>query len=269
MFAVERKSRIIQLLESQGQAEVSELSSILGVVPETIRRDLKELEKQGIITRTHGGAIFGIQSEHEYPILVRKMQNKDEKDRLCEYVAEYIDDKDTVFIDNSSTTANILNYIPNSKRVTVITNSIYLLLQYSKMSSNNITMISTGGIFNRSNQSLTGSLSLKIANEFLPNKAIMSCRGLSAENAFTDNGLYETDIKRLMIEKAKEVYFIMDHSKIDKSGSVVLGGFDICKTLFTDRSLSEELTEQIMRDNPDMEIILCDGKSHKNSEVEE
>ena len=64
MLAVERKSKIVGLLEAKGQAEVSELAQMLRVVPETIRRDLKELEMQGVLQRTHGGAVLAEKSRY-------------------------------------------------------------------------------------------------------------------------------------------------------------------------------------------------------------
>lgn len=249
MLAIERKSRIIQYLQEKGQAEVSELSTLLGVVPETIRRDLKELEKQGTLSRTHGGAIFHAQGENEYPLLVRETQNRKEKDMLCACASEYIDDGDVLFVDNSSTTVNLIKYISMNKRITIITNSIFLLLEYSKQNYPNITMVCTGGVYNSANQSLTGSLSMKIARDFLPNKAMISCRGFSTKNGFTENGIYETDIKQSMIKIARETFILMDHTKIGKSGSAILGGANICSTLITDEEPPADIIKCMTSEN--------------------
>ena len=90
MLAYERKSRIIEYLEHNGRAEVGTLAELLGVVPETIRRDMRELEAQGVLKRTHGGAVAVNQKEREYPVQVRVMKNAVEKDRLCRKAAGFV-----------------------------------------------------------------------------------------------------------------------------------------------------------------------------------
>lgn len=93
---------------------MNQLFEILQVSKETIRRDLKEMEEAGIIQRVHGGAVLSEASKgvKEYPLLTREIRNYSEKIRLCQKAAEYIEDGDTIFIDNSSTTLNLVSYIP-------------------------------------------------------------------------------------------------------------------------------------------------------------
>src|SRR5690554_5049807 len=107
MYNVERKAEIINLLEKQGKVEVKSLARQFQISKETIRRDLAELEREGILTRTHGGAVYnqtGRGAGYEYPVSVRGIQRYHEKNAICRYAAEFIQDGDTVFVDNSSTT---------------------------------------------------------------------------------------------------------------------------------------------------------------------
>jgi DeoR family fructose operon transcriptional repressor len=122
----------------------------------------------------------------------------------------------------------------------------------------NITMLCTGGVFNKANLSLSGALSDKFTREFFPNKAFISCHGISEEYGFTDGNLHEVGFKREMIGLAEKVYFLIDRTKFGKLGPIRLGGLEICDVLITDAQLSSELTRQLKLSNPDIEIVVCE-----------
>ncbi len=258
MLADERKSRIIEYLEQNGRAEVNVLSGMLGVVAETIRRDLHELEKQGVLKRTHGGAVIMNHKEKEYPVQVRVMKNSIEKDRLCSFASRYVNDGDMIFIDNSTTLVNLIKYIDDNIQATILTNSIKVLQEFASCRKDNITMICTGGVFNKSNLSLSGTFSDKYSREFFPNKAFISCHGVSAEYGFTDGNFLEVGFKREMIRLAGKVFFLIDHTKFGKLGPIRLGGLEICDVLVTDIAPEEDIAVQLKQENPNMELVVCD-----------
>ena len=172
MLAYERKSRIIEYLEQNGRAEVNVLARLLGVVPETIRRDLRELETQGVLKRTHGGAVIEHPKEREYPVQVRVMKNTVEKDMLCRRAAEFINEGDLIFVDNSSTLVNIIRHISDNIHLSILTNSIKVLQEYALYKKDNITMLCTGGVFSRSNLSLSGTLSDSFTRNSSPTRLL-------------------------------------------------------------------------------------------------
>jgi len=258
VLAYERKSKIIEYLEKNGKAEVSVLADLLGVVAETIRRDLRELETQGVLKRTHGGAVLNAQKEREYPVQVRVMKNAVEKDRLCRKAVEFINEGDLIFVDNSSTLVNLIKHIGEDMQLTILTNSIKLLQEYTLYRKDNITMLCTGGVFNKSNLSLSGALSDQFTKAFFPNKAFISCHGVSAEYGFTDGNLHEVGFKREMLKLAEKVYFLIDRTKFGKLGPIKLGELDICDVLITDAEPDADLLMQLKHANPRMEIVVCD-----------
>lgn len=238
----ERQAMIARILEEQDRVTVNQLSKMQQVSRETIRRDLKEMEDAGMIQRVHGGAVLSETSKglKEYPLLTREIRNYTEKVRLCKKAAQYIEDGDTIFVDNSSTTLNLVSFINPEYRVTVITNSIRVLLEASMENNPNLLFICLGGFFRTRNYSLSGSIALDQLKKFRPNKAFLSCHGINMEDGITDGSIYEVDTKREMLSQAKKTYLLADSSKMDKTGVVLLSQFDDIDYLITDDEVSEE-----------------------------
>lgn len=261
MLGAERKSKIIEMIEQEGSVKVQELSQRLNVVQETIRRDLKELESQGIVEKIHGGAILVNRKDQEYPVNVRELKYSHEKNILCHAAAQQLRDGDVIFVDNSSTLLSFLRHIRPDYNITVITNSITLLETADEISNDNITLICTGGIYNRSNKSLSGSISMTCVNHFIPTKAFVSCHGVSLTHGFTDGNLRESEFKSELLKVSAKHFYLVDHSKIGKIGSVRLAPLTDCDVLITDRSLDNDFQEQLIRANPNLNVIIGAGTS--------
>lgn len=197
MYNVERKALIMDMLEKKNAVSVTQLAEMLKISKETVRRDLRELEQDGMIRRTHGGAVCEQQSNSvtEHPFNVREVQHYAEKARICQCAATYVQDGDTIFVDNSSTTITLLKNINPSYQLTVITNSIRQLFESTSINNANMTIISLGGVFRAKNYSLAGSLSVDSARNFRPSKAFISCRAIE-QSGFSDGSIYEVETKR-------------------------------------------------------------------------
>jgi DeoR family transcriptional regulator, fructose operon transcriptional repressor len=242
MYKIERKSEIINMLEQAGKVNVNDLSQRFSASRETIRRDLEEMELDGVLKRTHGGAVFyngNHSTPFELPVVVREIQRYSEKNEICKKAVSLIRDGDNIFVDNSSTCLCLMKYIPSELKVTIITNSIKLLTESVSVSSPNHMVVCLGGILNAANHSLYGNTALKNAAEFYPNISFMSCTGVQP-GRLTDSSFLEVDIKRMMIERSNKAYILADYSKFEKSGQVFLADFSQITAVITDGKTPKE-----------------------------
>ena len=240
MYSIQRQSLILEIIEQDREVDVNTLAEKFSTSRETIRRDLKEMENTGLIMRTHGGAIpIGnkFSDGYEYPLLARGVQKYDEKQRICKAAAKMLEDGDTIFLDNSSTTMYLLRYVKPGIKITVVTNSIQVMLESGKLNNDNIVIISVGGIFNLKNYSLTGMLTNNFAQSFFPDKAFISCRGVDEKSGLTDASIHEIEVKRNMISQSKQFILLADHSKFGLTGAIFISSLSEIDAVVTDSKI--------------------------------
>ncbi len=243
MYSIERKSEILKILEQNGRIGVNELSALFNSSRETIRRDLREMEEKGFLKRTHGGAVFDstfLSTTPEFPVGVREIQRFKEKDAICKSAASFIKNGDSIFVDNSSTCLYLIQHIPVDFQITLITNSIKLLMESMESEHPNLIIVCLGGFFNGSNLSTYGTISQKNASDFYPNKSFMSCAGIHLPDQLTDSSILEVDTKRSMIERSQEVFILADYTKFNRSGPYFLSSYLSIDYLITDQKASSD-----------------------------
>jgi DeoR family fructose operon transcriptional repressor len=157
----DRKKDILDILYSKGRVSVAELSKVLFVSEMTIRRDLCEMEKSGVLKRYRGGAVLMTVSS-EMPISQRFFVDETEKMQLSKKAVKYLSDDQTIYIDSSSTCHYIIPYVSRFKNVTIVTNSINALLIASK---SQIPCILLGGKYYDQDMCFVGSLAEQYAHD--------------------------------------------------------------------------------------------------------
>ena len=212
----ERHKKIIDLVDSRSQLSTKELMEILDISRETARRDINTLYKNGLLIKTHGGVISKTSADKLYdlPILMREVTHAKKKQEICSYASTFISSTDSIFIDNSSTGIQLINHIPKLYDITLITNSIKLLIDLAKIGSANWNVISLGGNFNLSHLSTSNYLAMRSLELFKPNKAFVSCNGIDDELIVNDNSLNDVEIKRAVLKSCKESFLLVDSTKL-------------------------------------------------------
>lgn len=211
MLAIERKNAILERLQKEQRVLVAELSQEYGVTEETIRRDLDKLEREGFVKKTYGGAVLNENTNIEMPLRNREKLNRTEKQTIAKLVAALIEDGEKIILDSSSTSLMVAQELKDRKNLTVITNSLEVLIEFSK--SKGVQVISTGGMLQGSSLSLVGRNAEKTLENFYVDKAIISCRGLDIRKGVTDSEEADAEVKRSMVSSSKKLILAADNTK--------------------------------------------------------
>ena len=164
MLAIERRNSILAKLSAEGKVIVADLSREFGVTEETIRRDLEKLDHDGLAKKTYGGAVANEKLQRDLPFSVRKMTNVEQKQRIAEKIAGLIHDGDYIMLDASSTAIYVTRCIQHLKNITLITNSVEILLELADKQDWNV--LSTGGSLKKGGLSLVGTSAERMIRSF-------------------------------------------------------------------------------------------------------
>lgn len=232
MLAIERKNAILEKLQAEHKVVVSNLSALYGVSEETIRRDLDKLEKEGYVIKSYGGAILKENVNLDLPFNVRKNRNVAEKQKIAELISSKINNGDYIFLDASSTAAAVAKRIKNKKGLTIITNSIEIIIEL--LDAPHCKVISTGGEILSSALCFVGHVTDRNIHSYYVDKAIISSKGFDLEKGITDSDERHASNKRSMLELARNKILAIDNSKLDKVSFAKIGDLRDITMVVTD-----------------------------------
>ena len=238
MLAIERRREILAKLNVDGKVIVSELAKDFDVTEETIRRDLEKLDKEGLVSKTYGGAVSKHNPSLDLPYNIREGVNVLQKQAISDKISELIEDGERVMLDSSSTALYVLKKIKSKKNLTIITNSVKILIELADKSD--WTVLSTGGVLKKSALSLTGSSAEKMIRSYHVDTAICSCKGLDTELGITDSNESDTLIKQAMFASAERCILALDTEKFDRKSFVKVCDFGAINVVVTDSAPSEK-----------------------------
>lgn len=214
MLAAERRNLILEKLQDEKKVIVSELGERFGVSEETIRRDLDKLEKEGFAVKSYGGAVLNESNSFDMPFNIRKKKNMKGKQKIAELIGELVRDDDHIILDPSTTAVSIVKKLKERKRLTIITNSIEVLVELADVSGWDV--ISTGGTLKENYLALVGARAMKGIASFHADKAVFSCKGIDMQKGITDANEMFSQVKQTMLESAQQKILAVDHTKFDK-----------------------------------------------------
>lgn len=241
MLKIERQRIIEDTLKRTGSIIISDISSILECSEETIRRDLKEMEAQGLLKRTHGGAFLDEDEDKTIPSNLRKLYIPKEKDKIAKIaLSNFIEDNDIIILDSSTTCLHLAKMIIQSDmKVTIITNSLSIISLFDQ-SYNNARLIAIGGRYKSRSHSFVGPRALEALSTYIVDKAFFSCSAIDTQFGLLDNNENECEIRKTILKHSRSHYLLIDHTKFSDSGDYILGDFSHLTTLITDEKPSNE-----------------------------
>ncbi|PDY48593.1 DeoR/GlpR family DNA-binding transcription regulator [Bacillus pseudomycoides] len=211
---VERRNKIIEMLEQREHVDVSYLSDAFQVSLMTIRRDLEKLEKDGKVIRMYGGVKLKIKRVYEYSMEERLNSNKQEKLVIAREAARLIEDGDVVAFDASTTALEVSKLIKDRKDVTVVTNNLSIAIELADVPD--IVVIVLGGFLRGKSLSVMGASLKQYLERIYIDKAFISSKALSFHEGLTDTAIDEGEAKQAMLSKSNEVIVLADHTKLGK-----------------------------------------------------
>lgn len=244
IFAVERQEKIASLVASRGKIHLAELTAMFDVSEPTLRKDLTVLEQQGLLKRTHGGAVT-CRAPAERDVISRFVENVEAKRAIGRLCCDLIETGDAIFLDCGSTIQQLAEHlVTRGLRLTVLTTSPSIAQCLAEVSG--ITHILLGGQLRRMSGCVAGPLALENLKNFSIGTAFIGASGIT-DAAITVADFNEAKLKAAVIDSAQKVIVPIDQSKIGVSDFAKVcapGAIDI---VVTDRS--NDYLENICRDH--------------------
>ena len=231
MLEYERLDKILAYLRETQTVTVNTLAKRLYASEATIRRDLTELERQGLIKRIHGGAVLLDSANRELPLYVRQQQNATAKQAIASRAVRHIRDGQVIFLDASSTAMHLVKYLDNFKNLTIVTNGIKTSQELNRL---NHKTYCTGGLMLHHSEAYVGDYAIDFIRHFNADLFFFSSRGLTEDGRITDASSEETHIRKIMFEQSKKRVFLCDRSKL---GSIYC--YNLCNLSQVDDYISD------------------------------
>ncbi len=237
LITIDRRVKILEILNSQGQVAVNELSNFFNVSEVTIRNDLSHLENKGLLIKTRGGALK-IQSVGIDQHLNEKAKiNSRDKQAIGKKAAEIINDNDTIIIDSGTTTVEIAKHLVGKKNLTVVTNALNIA---SQLINDEIRVVVLGGILRSNSLSLVGPIAESSIKNFYCDKCFIGVDGIDSSSGIYTPIPEEANLNKLMIEISKEVIIVTDSSKFKRKSFGFIAPISKVNMIITDSKIPED-----------------------------
>ena len=212
MFAEERKSRIVEIIDRQGKIVVPELCEIFGVSASTIRNDLRELENEKLIRRTHGGAISQSKVGREPLPTSKETKMVSQKEQIAGAANELVEDGDVIAVSSGTTIFSFIKTLQNKKDLTVIVNNVQMAVWLEE--NTDFMVVILGGILRRKYHYVVSPVKSELLELLNIDKAFLSCNGVQAGSGITTPDIDTAMNYRRLAQSSQKVYVLSDSSKI-------------------------------------------------------
>ncbi|MEV0113217.1 DeoR/GlpR family DNA-binding transcription regulator [Streptomyces sp. NPDC050844] len=238
MYAPERQQEILRLARDGGRVDVLSLAEEFQVTAETIRRDLKALDRAGLVRRVHGGAIPAGRLDFEPDLAEREGTSADEKDRIAKAALAELPAEGSVILDAGSTVARLAASLPLESTFTVVTHGLPTAARLADHPGIQLHLI--GGRVRSRTRAAVDAWALRAYGEIRADVLFLATNGFSAEAGLTTPDLAEAAVKRAAIGAARRVVLLADSTKHGQEHFARFGDLADVDLLITDSGLSPE-----------------------------
>jgi DeoR/GlpR family transcriptional regulator of sugar metabolism len=253
-MTTDRRLRIIHQLIIRHEIEVDELSSLLHVSPSTIRRELRVMEKEGLLIRTHGAAHLRVPIDYDFPYADRAAKQLDEKRAIALAATRLITPGMVLALVGGTTCTALARMLRPLDELTVVTSAINVALELQGQSNKRV--IVTGGTLNRNSYELVGSQAISSLENIHCEMAFLGASGMSAEYGLSMSDEPEAAVGRALIASAERAVVLADHTKLGKRGLVRVCPLNQVPLLITDAQAAPQQVEPLARAG--LEVIIAE-----------
>lgn len=243
LIPAQRRERIQEYLVQHKIARTVDLCEMLDASEATVRRDLEWLEQDGVLERTHGGAILNQRVIFEPEYLQRAQHHPEEKRHIGALAASLIEDGDIVFINSGTTTTQVIHQIRGDAGISIFTNNLNAALE---MGESGFQHYLVGGEYQPRSKSLAGRFAIENLKQVYANKTILGVDGISLKHGCTVPTNLEAEVVRQMIERTMgQIVVVTDYSKWGMVSNFQIASIDEIDILVTDESLDRSALESL------------------------
>lgn len=241
------------MLNKNSRVDVQELSQHFDLSESTIRRDLKDLEEAQLLKRTHGGAVLFQSVTFEPTYIEKEVQFQKEKKAIAKEAAKLIENGESILLDSGTTTYYLAQELRNFSNLQVVTNSILCANELRDVPG--IEVVLCGGFLRSETLALVGPFAEICFDQIRVDRAFIATNGVDVKNGLTTPNLTEASTKRKMIDCAKKVILITDHSKIGQVSFAKFADIQDIHYLITDGSAPKNIVKRISEEGISIHII--------------
>ncbi|MDQ1288196.1 MAG: DeoR/GlpR family DNA-binding transcription regulator [Actinomycetota bacterium] len=248
MYPEERQQWIVDRARSTGRLEVSAVAEELDVTTETVRRDLKVLERHGLLRRVHGGAIPVERLGFEPGLATRDAVLTTEKERIAVAALAELPAEGSILLDAGTTTARFADVLPRDRELVVLTNGLPIAM--SLASRPNLTVLLLGGRVRGRTLAAVDAWAQRVLADTYVDVAFLGTNGVSCERGLTTPDTTEAAVKRAMVGAARRVVLLADHTKVGSNHLARFAGLEDVDVLVTDSGIEADDVERLASGGP-------------------
>lgn len=211
---IDRRRKIYEILKKSHNISINDLCDTFGVSKNTIRRDIADLEKKGVIEKVYGGIVLAESpKDAPEPFAFREERNAEAKQIIGRLAASLVEDGDVIYIDSGTTTMHMVPHLIEKRGLTILTASVHVINM--AVTYHQLSVISTGGTFYPPSKAFVGPQVIEGLRRYSITKAFLASTGISIEHGATNTSPLECEIKQCLMEKTCPHFLLVDDSKFD------------------------------------------------------
>lgn len=251
---IERREAILERLKQNGSVKAAELSREFECSEVTIRRDIRQMAEQGLLRRTHGGAVLINKEDRQLSPASSINRNTRQKTKIARYAYEFIEEQDTIILDDASTSYFLAKQIRQhpEKHVVVVTNSLLAATELAGVSHVELYMV--GGNVGGHLAATFGDGAVREFSRMRVDKAFIGVHGINFDVGLTSVGTLQREIKRAIMNATEKTFVLADASKFHGGYLAVICPLNQVYKIITDEGIEPECIRRAQKQQVPMVV---------------